>query len=71
MKIDHEKLKTHFASQMKGSLSITVAEIDVAFAVDEVHDETVVSLFVSPLDIAVQWGISTRVKCIVILPLKQ
>ena len=70
MKIATERLKTHFASQMEGSLSITVAEINVAFAVDEEHDETVISLLVCPLDIAVQWGISTWVKCIVILPLK-
>lgn len=56
---------------MEGCLSITVAKVDVTLAVDQEHDETVVSLLVCPLDIAVQWGISTQVKDIVILPLKQ
>lgn len=62
---------THLASQMEGSLSFYVAQVDIALAVDQEGHQAVELLFVLSLDEAVQWCISVRVQCIVLSHFKQ
>ena len=62
---------THLASQMEGSLSACIEQVDITLAIYQECNETVELLSVLSLDKTVQWRISILVQCIVLSHFEQ